>query len=109
MKHFSRESLHNFVESRVSEVSRGTVHRDIVCLRSMFSYAVETGMITADPVAKFRLLAVDEVTRPVLTVDQFRHLGDSMDRLPIGAMVAVMGCITRRMERCAMFHCQTIP
>ena len=88
---FRRGLLDDYVQRRLKKVSRGTVNRDIACLRALFSYAVESEILTADPLAKYKLLKTDETVRSVLTVGQFRSLVDQMDRLPIAAMTALLG------------------
>ncbi|MCH8820746.1 MAG: site-specific integrase [Acidobacteria bacterium] len=91
MRAFRRQDLYKYVELRAREVSPGTVNRDVACIKSMFSYAVELGKIEGHPLVKFPMLPVDEISRPLLTVEKFRHLVRSMDRVPISAMVALMG------------------
>ena len=91
MRAFRRQDLYRYVELRAREVSPGTVNRDVACIKAMFSYAVEFGKIEAHPLVKFPMLPVDEISRPLLTVEKFRHLVRSMDRVPISVMVALMG------------------
>jgi len=91
MEEFKRQDLYMYVERRAREVSSGTVNRDVACLKSMFSYALELGVIEAHPLVKFPMLPVDEISRPLLTVKEFRQLVESMDRLPIAVMVILMG------------------
>ena len=57
----------------------------------MFSFALELGVIDYHPLVRFPMLKVQEVPRRILTVGEFRLLVQSMDRLEIAALVAVMG------------------
>lgn len=91
MRAFRRQDLYRYVELRAREVSPGTVNRDVACIKSMFSHAVEVGKIEAHPLVRFPMLPVDEISRPLLTVEEFRRLVESMDRLPLAAMTALMG------------------
>ncbi len=91
MEEFKRQDLYMYVERRAREVSPGTVNRDVACIKSMFSYALELGIIEAHPLVKFPMLPVDEISRPPLAIKEFRQLVESMDRLPIAVMVALMG------------------
>jgi len=91
MEEFMRQDLYKYVERRAREVSPGTVNRDIACIKSMFSYALEFGIIQAHPLVRFPMLPVDEISRPLLMVSEFHQLVESMDRLPIAVMVVLMG------------------
>lgn len=91
MKKFGRKDLYAYVEPRSRQVAPGTVNRDIACIKSIFSFALEMDVIDSHPLAKFPSLPVDEVYRPVLTVQEFRGLVESMDRMPVAALVAFMG------------------
>ena len=88
---FRRKHLHEFVKKRIDEVSAGTVNKDIATIKKMFSFALEMGVIDVHPLVRFPILKVQEVSRPVMTVEEFHRLVKSMDRLDVSVMVAVMG------------------
>ena len=88
---FRRHHLHRYVQRRVKQVARNTVNRDVAALRKMFSFALELGVIDYHPLVRFPMLKVQEVPRRILTVEEFHLLVQSMDRLEIAALVAVMG------------------
>ncbi len=91
LRDFRRYHLHDYIEKRVKEVSRGTVNKDIAALKKMFSFALDTGVIEQHPLIRFPKLKIQELARPVLEPHEFRDLVAAMPRLEIAAMTAVMG------------------
>jgi integrase len=91
MTDLRRNHLHDYVERRLRSVSPGTVNKDISAIKKLFSYALETGVIDQHPLTRFPLVKVQETARRVLEPPDFRHLVDSMDRLEISVMTAVLG------------------
>jgi len=91
LREFRRGDLHNYVQHRIREVAPGTVNKDIAAIKKMFSFALETGILEHHPLVRFPTLKVQEIARRNLRVEEFRALVDSMDRLEIAAMTAVIG------------------
>lgn len=55
--------LHNYVRRRKAKVSAATINREIVTLKHMFNFAVETKVIQSNPIEKFKRLNEEQVQR----------------------------------------------
>lgn len=86
-----RQHLHGYVQKRSLQVSATTVNKDIIAVKSMFSFACEVGALEANPLAGFPTLRVQEKPLRIPTPEEFRALIDAMPDPAIAAMVTIMG------------------
>ena len=91
LEDFHRQHLHKYVHSRSKEVAPNTVNRDIACIKKMFSYALELGVIEQHPLVRFPLLPIQEKAFRVMTLDEFRSLVEAVENPSLSGMVAVLG------------------
>ncbi len=87
---FSRQDLHRYIQKRKLEVSSATINRDIACIKKMVSYALDCGVIDHHPLVRFPDLHEPQRAFLVMTLEEVRHLVDSMPDPSLSAMVAVM-------------------
>ena len=71
LKTISPAHLHNYVRKRKGDgVLEATVNRELTTIKHLLTYAVECGVIEANPVEKFKLLREEQKERPRFTEEQ---------------------------------------
>lgn len=99
MEDFRRQVAHGYAEKRTAEVSKSTINKDLIALKSMFSYAFEVGTIENNPLIRFASLPVQEKAMRIPTPEEYAALVKAMPDPAIAAMVVIMGeCGLRRSE-----------
>jgi len=88
---FRRGDLHEYLEDRVKGVSRSTANKDIAALKKMFSFAVEVGAVSVNPLTKFATFRVQEKALRLPTVAEYHGLVEAQESPELAALVAVLG------------------
>ena len=86
-----REHVHGFVKVRSAVISQSSINKDLIALKSLFSYAAEIGVVEGNLLAGYPFLRVQEKALRIPTTEEFRRLVVAMPDPIIGAMVAVAG------------------
>jgi integrase len=87
--------LHRYVKHRKSQgLSDATVNREVTILKHLLNYAVECGVIEANPVEKFKRLREEQKARPRFTENQVQKVIGAVrpDCRPLFIFIRETGC-----------------
>ena len=103
----NRAHLHKYVQWRKSAgLSEATVNREIAVIKHLLNYAVDCGVLKANPVEKFKLLKEERRERPRVSYVDINRVIDAVrpDCRPLFVFLRETGC--RREEALALQHWQ---
>ena len=101
--------LHNFVRKRKQGgVSNATVNWDIAAIKHLLNYAVECGLLDANPIGSFKKLKEEQKERQRFTDDQIQVVIDAVrpDCRPIFVFIRETGC--RHTEALSLQHSHVV-
>jgi len=71
--------LEQLAKGRTTNVKPSTVNRELACLKTMFSYAEDNGLVAVNPLRKFSMLKEDNKRLRYLTIEEIQCLLAAID------------------------------